>query len=73
MSWHRMRRSVGGKPESQVYQEKKVQLEELELLDKKGEIDLYYLDESGFCLIPSVPYAWQDIGEQLNISICRSR
>jgi transposase len=73
MSWHRMRRAVGGKPEIQVYQEKRVQLEELELLDKKGEIDLYYLDESGFCLIPSVPYAWQDIGEQLNILSCRSR
>jgi hypothetical protein len=42
-------------------------------LDEKGEIDLYYLDESGFCLIPSVPYAWQDIGEQLNISSRRSR
>lgn len=38
-----------------------------------GEIDLYYLDESGFCLIPCVPYGWQDIGEYLEIPSSRSR
>jgi transposase len=65
MSWHRMRKAVGGEPETQAYQEKKAELEELEQLDKKGEIDLYYLDESGFSLIPSVPYGWQEIGEYL--------
>ncbi|MCL6749750.1 IS630 family transposase [Nostoc sp. CCCryo 231-06] len=73
MTWRRMRRAVGGKPETQIYQEKKAQLSELERLDEKGEIDLYYLDESGFCLIPSVPYAWQDIGEQLTLLSRRSR
>jgi len=57
MSWHRMRKVVGGKPIATVYKEKKLQLEEYERLDKLGEIDLYYLDESGFSLIPSVPYA----------------
>ena len=24
---------------------------------------LYYYDESGFCLIPSIPYAWQRAGQ----------
>ncbi len=52
-----MRKAVSGEPETQAYQEKKAELEELEQLDEKGEIDLYYLDESGFSLIPSVPYA----------------
>ena len=27
--------------------------------DKKGEIDLRYLDEAGFSLTPCVPYCWQ--------------
>lgn len=27
------------------------------------KINLYYFDESGFSCIPSVPYAWQPIGE----------
>ena len=49
MSWHRMRRFVGGEPLPHIYEEKKKQLEAFKKLDKKGEIDLYYLDESGFC------------------------
>jgi len=34
---------------------------------------LYYLDETGFCLIPCVPYGWQNVGEYLTISSRRSR
>ena len=58
-----MRKGVAGKPPAQEYQEKKAQLEELKRLDEQGKIDLYYLDETGFCLIPCVPYGWQEIGE----------
>lgn len=73
MSWHRMRRDVGGKPDPLEYKEKKAQLEEFKQLEDEGKIDLYYLDETGFCLIPSVPYGWQDIGEYLGIKSRRSR
>ncbi|NJL64005.1 MAG: IS630 family transposase [Methylacidiphilales bacterium] len=73
MSWHRMRRGVGGEPPNQEYHDKKAQLEELKRLDDEGEIDLYYLDETGFCLIPCVPYGWQNIGEYLTIPSRRSR
>jgi len=73
MSWHRMRRGVGGEQNPQEYQEKKQQLEELKQLEDEGKIDLYYLDETGFCLVSSVPYGWQDIGEYLAINSRRSR
>ncbi len=73
MSWHRMRKGVGGKPPSHEYQDKKAHLEELKRLDDEGKIDLYYLDETGFCLIPCVPYGWQDIGEYLTIPSRRSQ
>jgi len=73
MTWHRMRRVVGGKPNPEEYKRKAVLLEELKRQDNNGEIDLYYLDESGFSLIPSVPYAWQNIGEYLTIKSQRSR
>jgi transposase len=73
MSWHRMRRGVGGEPNPQEYQRKKAQLEEFQRLDEQGEIDLYYLDETGFCLIPCVPYGWQNIGEYLALPSRRSR
>ncbi len=62
-----MRRGVGGKPDPIEYEEKKEKLSELKQLEDEGEIDLYYLDESGFCGIPCVPYGWQDIGEYLSI------
>ena len=73
MSWHRMRKGVAGKPPAHEYQDKKAQLEELKRLDDRGEIDLYYLDEAGFCLIPCVPYGWQNIGEYLAIPSRRSQ
>ena len=38
-----------------------------------GEINLYYLDESGFYLIPCVPYGWQNIGEYIEVPSGRSR
>jgi hypothetical protein len=74
MSWHRMRRNVGGEPDKEEYKEKKAQLEEFKRLDSSGSIDLYYLDETGFCLTPSVPYGWQNIGEYLSIpGSCRKK
>lgn len=72
MSWHRLRRDVAGKPDPLEYKEKKAQLEEYKRLEDEGEINLYYLDETGFSLIPSVPYGWQDIGEYLEIKSQRS-
>ncbi len=68
-----MRRAVGGEPNPQEYEEKKAQLEELQRLEDEGKINLYYLDETGFSLIPCVPYEWQDIGEYLPIPCRRSR
>jgi len=67
MSWHRMRRVVGGEPNPVEYEVKQKQLEDLKRLDDLGEIDLYYLDEAGFCLTPSVPYEWQPVGETVGI------
>lgn len=72
MSWHRMRRDVGGEPNPVEYKHKQAQLEEFKRWEDEGLIHLYYLDETGFCLIPSVPYGWQDIGEYLTISSRRS-
>lgn len=73
LSWHRMRRGVGGEPDPIEAQEKQAQLEELKQLDEQGKIDLYYLDETGFYLIFCLPYGWQNIGEYLAIPSHRSR
>ena len=73
ISWHRMRRTGKQEPNREEYNHKQAQLEELKRLDEPGEIDLYYLDETGFCLTPCVPYGWQNIGEYLALPSSRSR
>lgn len=73
LSWHRFRRTPSGHPDPNEYATKQAQLEELKRLDEAKEIDLYYLDQSGFCLIPCVPYGWQPVGETLAIPSKRSQ
>lgn len=73
MSWHRMRRGVRGEPDPAEYIQKQAELAKLKQLEDAGEINLYYLDETGFCLIPVVPYGWQNIGEYLSIDSSRSK
>ena len=64
MKWKRLRKMVGGKPEKGLYDRRKRILTALNKLSLQGAIDLRYLDETGFCLTPYVPYAWQELKEQ---------
>lgn len=72
MSWRRMRR-VTAKPPSADYERKRSALDILRSLEATGAIDLYYLDETGFTLVPPIPYAWQVIGQTLAIPSQRSK
>jgi transposase len=72
-SWHRIRRRVKGQPDPQLYQERRAALDILIEEDQHGIIDLRYVDESGFCLVPYVPYAWQAKGEPLAIESMPSK
>jgi transposase len=63
--WHRMRRTLKGEPDPEEYQQKKDALELLKQQEQDGEIDLWYCDVSGFCLVPYVPYAWQEKGQPI--------
>jgi hypothetical protein len=38
-----------------------------------GEIDLCYFDEAGFSLDPCIPYAWQTIGQTIQIPTARGK
>ncbi len=66
-SWRRIRKKPKGKPDPAEYAQKKKELEELKEQAARGEIDLYFFDESGFCLIPYVPYAWQEKGSTIEM------
>lgn len=50
-----------------AYADKKECLDELRLLEKQGHIDLFYGDESGFCLTPVMAYCWQYKGQPVRI------
>lgn len=67
-SWRRIRKKVRGEPDPLIYQERKEALDQLIEEDQQGIIDLRYFDESGFCLVPYVPYAWQEHGETIAVA-----
>jgi len=73
MSWRRIKKRVAGEPEPTVYQEKKKELEELKKPEDRGEIDLIFFDETGFCLNAYVPYAWQEKGEVVQVKSKKSK
>jgi transposase len=73
MGWYRIRRKVGGEAIPCFYKKKVEELEELKKREKKGEIEIRYVDESGFCLIPYIPYAWQEVNQKIEIKSQRSQ
>jgi len=73
MSWRRIRKKPKGVPDLVEYSRKKAELEELEIQAEQGIIDLYHFDESGFCLEPCVPYAWQEKGETIEVESSRGK
>ena len=73
MTWRRIKKQVSGEPELWIYKAKVEKLTKLKNRDRAGEIDLRYLDETGFCLEPYVPYAWQEKGEQIMVDSQKSQ
>ena len=73
LTWRRIRRKPKGEPDKVEYQQKTEALETFKSLDKQGIIDLRYFDESGFCLVPYIPYAWQEKGATIEIETTKSR
>jgi transposase len=63
--WHRIRRTLKGEPDPEEYQQKKQALEAFKQQDADEELALWYFDVSGFCLVPYIPYAWQEKGQPL--------
>jgi len=66
-SWRRIRKGLKGEPDPEEYQQKKQALHDLQQQASQGIHDLYYFDESGFCLTPYLPYAWQEKGQTIRL------
>jgi transposase len=72
-TWRRVKKKVAGSPWPWEIEDKVEELNKLKKLDKAGEVDLRYLDESGFSLKSNIPYAWQDKKEQITINSTSSK
>ncbi len=73
MIWKRTRTSHQLKQDSWHRQIKQADLEMLELAAASGEIDLKYLDESGFCLWSASGYTYYPRGEQKRLEQTKRR
>jgi len=71
-TWKRIRQGLRGKRDEADFQAAQAELEGFRAQAAMGEIDLYYFDAAGFTLDPSVPYAWQTIGETIEIPAAAS-
>lgn len=65
--WKRIRKSLKGKRDKVKFEKAKERINNLEQRRVSGEVDLYYFDASGFNLNPCITYAWQPIGERVEV------
>ena len=73
MGWYRIKRIVGGVPIPAFYEKKCHELQKLKEQESIGEIEIRYVDESGFCLIPYIPYAWQESKQKITVKSQQSK
>ena len=62
LRWKRVRKSLKSLRDPVAFARGKRELEALQKQEDQGKIALYYFDEAGFALDPSIPYAWQESG-----------
>jgi transposase len=60
LRWKRVRKSLKSLRDPDAFAKATRALEALQHQEDQGKIDLYYYDESGFALDPTIPYAWQE-------------
>ena len=62
-----MRQSPAQSPDPQKYERSQGMMHQLHQREAAGECALWYFDGAGFCLTPCVPYAWQPIGDTIEV------
>lgn len=67
-TYRRCRRSLKEKRNETDFLQAQKQLQQIQEDERQGLCKLYYYDESGFCLMPSLPYAWQRKGQTTGLS-----
>jgi transposase len=68
-----VRKSLKSKRDPELFAKSQQQLKELAQQAAQKQIDLYFFDEAGFTLEPCIPYAWQAIGENIEVPCSKSK
>jgi transposase len=71
LRWKRVRKSLKRLRDPEAFAKGKRDLEALQKQEDQGKIDLYYFDEAGFALDPSIPYAWQEPASVIELPAMR--
>jgi len=68
--WQRMRRSTRTLRDETEFRAAEAELARLRatVLGGQSAFDLWYYDEAGFTLQPVIPYAWQRVGQRLELA-----
>jgi transposase len=67
LRWKRVRKSLKYLRDPAAFAQCQRELEALQKQEDQGKIDLYYCDEAGFSLDPTIPYAWQEPGTVIEL------
>lgn len=70
--WKRGRQSLRSKRDPDEFARGKHEVDALRRRKQRHEIELFYFDESGFCLESSIPYAYQFPGEEIELPRSKS-
>jgi transposase len=73
--WKRLRRGLRSLRDEAEFRATAAELALLraDALRPDRAFDLWYFDEAGFTLQPSIPYAWQPVGERLELAATHGR
>lgn len=63
--WRRTRRSLRSQRDEAAFRAAQAELKALQHQEDHGQLDLVYFDQTGFSLLPVVPYAWQAPGARI--------
>lgn len=67
LTWRRVKKSLKHKRDQKLFDKAKKKIDVLVNAHYKGDIKLFFFDQSGFSLTPSVPYAWQEKGKTIEL------
>jgi transposase len=71
--WKRVKKTLKFGRVEEEFAKSQWELDDLQEKADEGLIDLYYCDAAGFCLDPSICYAWQIKGNNIEIPKARSK